>query len=158
MSAPSKAVVDRSNILKTSLKFTILRQVQPHHSGFIIQTSPSGGILNLVCTKRKIMSHKFKDELLECFNQVYDKAKECRLDPEIFVKLEPKLVVIGEKLELTAAQAFFFSVLLALDLDEDGVTYNELSGYLGCNTLELLNYSAALLELEERELLSLIHI
>lgn len=99
------------------------------------------------------MGNNIKNPVLQKIGEIYEAAEKCKLNNEIFYRLDKVLFYVSEKLEMTKEQALFFSVLLAMDLDQEGVSYRDLSHYFGCNPLEVINFSADFKALQERELI-----
>jgi AAA+ superfamily predicted ATPase len=82
-----------------------------------------------------------KLKILENIGKVYEDSKNCKLDKEFFTKIDVELSYLSTYFKTTKSQAFFISVVFALNYKGDTVDLNDLINYFDCNPMKILEYS-----------------
>lgn len=82
-----------------------------------------------------------KLKILENIGKVYEDSKNCKLDEEFFTKIDVELSYLSTYFKTTKPQAFFISIVFALNYKGDTVDLNDLIDYFDCNPMKLLEYN-----------------
>ena len=101
------------------------------------------------------MDNQFTNQMLESLGRVCEVANGCGLKKETFIKTEPDLNFISQKLQISQLESFFFAVLFNLDLEHEGVNIQHLADLLKCNTITLLQYNNPIESLIKKNLVEL---
>lgn len=87
------------------------------------------------------MAKKEKEKSpLKHLGRVYELAQDSKLDPQFLKRVTPELTALTEYLGVTPEQAILVSLIFALNYQESSVGFSELSAYLGCSPLNLLEF------------------
>jgi len=89
-------------------------------------------------------------DLLTAIEQIVEKAKDSKLNPEFYRKASRYIKYVSDKLDLTKEQ----SVMLALFMnrsDDNRIRISELSEDVACSTIHILRYMNDIDVLEKRE-------
>ncbi len=91
--------------------------------------------------------------LLESFEAVYIAAKDSKLEPELFLRLEDHLMKISDYLKVNRNQALIVAMTVAANCQGDTVNIKELSDYIDCSPFTLLKLSNEFEALRKRGIL-----
>lgn len=82
-----------------------------------------------------------KLDLLKSIGKVYDQAKGCMLEDAFLEKVGPDLKPVSDYFNVPQKQALIVSLVFALNYDSYSVNIQNLSNYLACRPMKLLEYS-----------------
>jgi hypothetical protein len=99
------------------------------------------------------MEQDLKFRVIRCIGKVYDEAKESKLDPVLFDKIQPELQELSSYFRINPDQAFLVAMIFALNYKDSTVDITDLGNYLECNPMKILEYSDDLKELCRKDIL-----
>lgn len=82
-----------------------------------------------------------KSQILESIGKVYDKAKDCAMKDTYFEEVATDLELLSQYFKTSKNQAFFISVVFALNMMDSNVDMHNLVKYVDCNPMKILQYS-----------------
>jgi len=96
------------------------------------------------------MGDNLKTNLLKCLGNIFEGAKECKLEQRVFDRLDADLLLLAEYLETSKVEAFFFAQIFVLNYKGNTVDINDLVNYFQCNPMKLLEYSDIIVQLNDK--------
>ena len=100
------------------------------------------------------MEQNIKLNLLKSIGKVYDQAKGCKLEESSLEKVGPDLKPVSDYFNVPQKQALIVSLVFALNYDSYSVDIRNLSAYLECTPMKLLEYSEDFDELFNKGILN----
>lgn len=96
------------------------------------------------------MGDNLKTNLLKCLGNIFEGAKDCKLEECVFDRLDADLLLLAEYLETSKVEAFFFAQIFVLNYKGNTVDINDLVNYFQCNPMKLLEYSDIIVQLNDK--------
>ena len=87
------------------------------------------------------MTKNLKLRLLTSIGKIFDRSKDCKLEPSVFRQSENEMRVLSEYFNVSGRQSFFIASVFALNYKGDTVDLSDLIGYYDCNPVKILEYS-----------------
>lgn len=82
-----------------------------------------------------------KQIILKSIGKVYEEAEKCKLENSFFGTIDEELELLSKYFKTTKSQAFYISMVFALNYKGDSVDLNDLVSYFDCNPMKILEYS-----------------
>ncbi len=86
------------------------------------------------------MKEKIKIRLLNCMGYIFEKSHNCKLEKDIFKKIDEELNTVSNYFNISKQQAFFVSNIFAMNYKSDAVDLKDLIEHLDCNPLKIVDY------------------
>ncbi|TRO66934.1 AAA family ATPase [Christiangramia sabulilitoris] len=93
-----------------------------------------------------------KHEALTGISNIYNALEKKKLAPQAFKKVKTELERLAEKMDCSEEEAFIFSLIFTLNLEESVACYSSISKALGCNVIEIMTYSSSFQTLVNKNL------
>ena len=94
-----------------------------------------------------------KNKLLLSIGSIYQQSKNCKLNGEIFKKVDSDLIEVSSYLDISKNQAFLVANIFGLNYKCDYATIFYLAEHFECNPFELLFYKNDFDDLVNRKVL-----
>ena len=65
------------------------------------------------------MAKNLKLRLLTSIGKIYDKSKDCKLEPFVFRQIENEMRLLSEYFNISGRQSFFIASVFALNYKDD---------------------------------------
>lgn len=82
-----------------------------------------------------------KQMILGSIGKVYEESKDCKLEGSFLEAIHDELEVLSKYFRTTKNQAFFISMVFALNYKGNPIDLNVLIDYFACNPMKMLEYS-----------------
>lgn len=79
-----------------------------------------------------------KPEIIAVIRRIADEAKDSKLSKEHFIKIDKDLRQLSKYLKVSKTQAYLVSVIFSLGYCEKNLDFRDISRYLNCNPITLL--------------------
>ena len=99
------------------------------------------------------MNTKIENKALLNISKICNASKAKKLDQEVTENLKEELDFLSAKLEISREEAFIFSLIFTLNLENDSVDYSSIARFLKCNVVEVLAHSSIFRSLKEANLI-----
>lgn len=99
------------------------------------------------------MELNIKSKLLNAIGQIYEQSKDCGLKEPCFEKLKPHEDILGEYLQVSPIQAFFFANIFGLNHNGNRSYLDSLSDFFSCNPMRVLEFSDEIDALVKKDLI-----
>lgn len=99
------------------------------------------------------MSKQFGNETLSNISRVYNLSVKNKLSGKFIQKLEVELNYLSNKLNLSKEEAFIFSMIFTLNLEDSSASYSSICKVLKCNVIDLMPYAGFFKSLQDRNLI-----
>lgn len=99
------------------------------------------------------MELNIKSKLLNAIGQIFEQSKDCGLKEHCIEKLKPHEDILGEYLQVSPVQAFFFANIFGLNHNGNRSYLESLSDFFSCNPMRLLEFSNEIDALVKKELI-----
>lgn len=100
------------------------------------------------------MNTQFGNEALSHISKIYNALEKKKIAKETFQHVEAELQFLSDKLQVTKEEAFIFSMIFTLNLEDFSASYSSISKVLKCNVIDLMVYSSSFKSLQEKNLIT----
>lgn len=87
------------------------------------------------------MENNIKLKVLDSIGKVYEKSKECKLEPAFFEMMNTELKLISDYFKISKSQALIVSMVFALNYKGETLEFRDLIDYFDCNPMKILEYN-----------------
>jgi len=87
------------------------------------------------------MKQNTKLAILKSIGNVYDEAKESKLEAALFEKIEPDLKELSGYFKVSEKQAFFLAIVFTMNYKGDTVDIKDMVEFFDCNPTRVLEYA-----------------
>jgi SpoVK/Ycf46/Vps4 family AAA+-type ATPase len=99
------------------------------------------------------MIEQNRNEALIGISNIYNALENKKLASQAFKKVDAELKYLAKKIGGSKEEAFVFSLIFTLNLEDSSASYSSISKVLGCNVIELMTYSASFKTLVDKNLI-----
>lgn len=107
----------------------------------------------ILVVNNKGMNTQFENQTLSNISQVYNVSAKNQLSAQVFQKIDGELKYLSDKLQLSKEEAFIFSMIFTLNLEDSSASYSSICKVLKCNVIDLMPYAGFFKSLQEKNLL-----
>lgn len=93
-----------------------------------------------------------KKQIFDSISTVYGLAEDCKFNNSFFEVVDKELLVLSNYFHVTKQQAFFISIVFALDFKKQKVDLDAIASHLDCCPLKVLEHYDLFVELIEKQL------
>ena len=109
--------------------------------------------LSIIALNKKEMNIQFENQTLSNISQVYNVSVKNKLSAQVFQKIDGELESLSGKLKLSKEEAFIFSMIFTLNLENSTASFSSISKVLKCNVIDLMPYASFFKSLQEKQLI-----
>ncbi|WP_156100675.1 AAA family ATPase [Gillisia sp. Hel_I_29] len=99
------------------------------------------------------MNTHFENHTLYNISEVYNTSVKSKLSAQVFQKIDGELKYLSSKLKLSKEEAFIFSMIFTLNLEDSTASFSSISKVLKCNVIDLMPYASFFKSLQEKQLI-----
>ena len=99
------------------------------------------------------METKEQEMAIDIICQIAEQAKDCKMDKENLVKLEPLLFKLSNLLSIKPKHGLWISIAYMFSFKSEYIDLDDYARFLGCNVLSVVRHQADFKEMETRNIL-----